>query len=324
VNTKTLFTAVFALLLSAGVFWSLSAGLSHHLGKPDPHASKAKKQSSAEALPLSAELKELEAEVNNNPKDIELRLRFADAMISEARKTGEVAHLMRAVQSYSKALEIEPRNKGALLGMANVSFESGVFDKAKDYFNRLLEVDPGNLKARTDLNLVKLQLGETEEALQGLQRLARENAKSFPITLSLALAQKMVGDRESARATANSALPLAPDEDGRKIVQNFLSGLDQPDQEKRALAADVSPAIAIDQFFRSHPIVGPKVKRISWSDATSVQVRLAEFPMDKMPPFAREKFIRSVKGLIQSFSSNVKVQLIADEDGKVMEEISAG
>jgi tetratricopeptide (TPR) repeat protein len=280
-------------------------------------------RSTVDSVPLPPALIELETKIKAQPNDVALLLEFAEKNIEEAKHTGEVGHLMRAVQSYSKVLQIDPGSGKALLGMANVSFESGVFDKARDYYDRLLEVEPGNLKARTDLALVLLQLGENQEALTRLEKLCQQNPDYFPSRLSLALARKLVGDKSGAKETALIAAKLAPDDEGRLVVSKFLEGIDKPTDVKPTTDEHVSPAIAIDQFFRNHQIVGPKLVQIRWTGPNSADVRLKEFPMDKMPPFARDKFIASVRAVLSGLPGEPTTLKIVDaETDVVMEEIS--
>jgi len=314
-NSSAVLNSVFALAITSGVFWTLCSGLSNHLATPTEVA---KKATATPAFPIPEELKELEAKISKDPENIPTLIEFADKNITLAKQSGEVAHLMRAVQSYSKVLNLNPANKDALFGMANLSFESGVFDKARDYYERFLEVDPGNLKARTDLSLVILQLGEVEDATARLKRLSSENPNYFPAKLSYALAQKVGGDREGARVTALEAYKISPDEDGKKVVENFIASVDKVEEAK--VPENVSPAIAVDQFFRQHPIVGPKLVQIRWTDAATAEIKLKEFPMDKMPPFAKEKFLKSIESMLGA--NKITLKLIDSETSAVMETIS--
>ena len=75
----------------------------------------------------------------------------------------------------------------------------------------------------------------------------------------------------------------------------------------------------------THPIVGPRVIRFDWTSPSAVSVRLADFPMDKMPPFARAKFRSSMGEKLAAAASGggvtgpVKVELVDDASGNVME-----
>lgn len=74
--------------------------------------------------------------------------------------------------------------------------------------------------------------------------------------------------------------------------------------------ADLSPAGQVLAFFQGHPIVGPKLKGISWPELKVAQVALENFPVDQMPPFAREKFITGVKESLKSLPEKTEIRLI--------------
>lgn len=81
-----------------------------------------------------------------------------------------------------------------------------------------------------------------------------------------------------------------------------------------------------------HPIVGPRVVRFEWKSATAGSVRIADFPMDRMPPFARDKFKSGMAAKIGQIAATggihepVTIDLVDDATGKVMDTLqgSAG
>lgn len=325
ISQSQLFTALFALLASSLVFWTVSAGLSSYLGRPEKMKEAAK---SAEPPAVPEVLKGLEAEVKADSNNPEKLLKFAEALAAEGEKAGDAGLLMRAIQNFSQVLAVDPKNPRALFGVANVSFESGVFDKAKEYYERYVAVDPNNLKAKTDLALVHLQLGETKEAVSRLEKLSEENPKYFPAKLSLALAKKVSGDLPAARKIAEDALELAPDNTGKEVVNSFLAGLDKPENTQAASTPEVSPesmspAMLVDQFFRNHPIVGPKIEQIRWVSTEVVEIRLNDFPMSQMPPFAKEKFFSNLKKAFEPLKDPLTTRFVDSASGNVMEEIKS-
>jgi len=75
----------------------------------------------------------------------------------------------------------------------------------------------------------------------------------------------------------------------------------------------------------THPIVGPRVVGFEWTGSASVRVKTADFPMDRMPPFARAKFKTGMSEKIQTVATAdgiagpVKVEIVDNASGAVME-----
>ena len=320
--------SVFLLLAGTCFFWTVCVSLSNYFGKPPPATESAGEKGSergnmagVKPPPLPDSLKPLEQATIDHPEDINGLNIYAENLVNEALKRSDPALLMRALQSYSKVVELDPLNQKALLGMATVAFENGVFDKAKDYFERYLALNPTDSKARTDYSLSMIQTGDSMGAEQVLSKMVMENPKSFPARLSLALAQKVSGKMKESKASAEAALQYAPDEKGQQVVNDFLLNLNKVEPVTQATAestSEVSPAIAIDNFFRKHPIIGPKVQKISWPSESVVEITLLEFPMEQMPEFAKEKLKKSMANLVQQLKMKLTIRFVAAETGKVI------
>jgi hypothetical protein len=77
----------------------------------------------------------------------------------------------------------------------------------------------------------------------------------------------------------------------------------------------------------THPIVGPRIASFDWSSPTSVTVKIADFPMDRMPPFARAKFKSGIADKVAAaakangVAGPVTMQIEDAASGSVMETI---
>lgn len=75
----------------------------------------------------------------------------------------------------------------------------------------------------------------------------------------------------------------------------------------------------------THPIVGPRVASFEWTGPASVRVKIADFPMDRMPPFARAKFKSGMTEKMQAVATAdgvagaVTVEIVDNASGAVME-----
>ena len=77
----------------------------------------------------------------------------------------------------------------------------------------------------------------------------------------------------------------------------------------------------------THPIVGPRVVSFQWKDAASMAVKVADFPMDRMPPFARTRFETNMSERIGQIASKnavtgqVTVEIVDNASGNVMDTV---
>ena len=60
-------------------------------------------------------------------------------------------------------------------------------------------------------------------------------------------------------------------------------------------------------MMRNLPVAGPKVASVQWPSTMRAKVMMDNFPMDAMPPFARDKFIADIKSGLESAKSVHKV-----------------
>jgi tetratricopeptide (TPR) repeat protein len=239
-----------------------------------------------------------------------------------------------------KQLQADPNNIDALLELANISFEGGVFDKAVDYLERaaklIPETDSRFEKVNTDIALASLQLGRTERSIAILEKLLTKNSELFPARLALALSLKMNKQIEEATKVANIALAKAPDEEAKAVVNRFLAEINNPitppSKEDTPLPPlksnispeEMSPGILVQSFFKNHPIIGPKVKSITWSDAQTAVISLADFPVEAMPPFAKAKLETSIQETFAKLSEKITIKLVDDGTKQTLIEYLVG
>jgi tetratricopeptide (TPR) repeat protein len=85
---------------------------------------------------------------------------------------------------------------------------------------------------------------------------------------------------------------------------------------------------AVADMMRNLPVAGPKVAKVQWPSTMRAKVMMDNFPMDAMPPFARDKFIADIKSGLESAKSahkvagTVTVDIADAQSGRVMESVS--
>ncbi len=84
----------------------------------------------------------------------------------------------------------------------------------------------------------------------------------------------------------------------------------------------------IERMVRNIPFAGPKVQSVKWPDKLKATVLMDNFPMDKMPPFAKQMFESDLKNGIKNAKTDhrikgtVVVEIADTASGAVMERVS--
>jgi tetratricopeptide (TPR) repeat protein len=85
---------------------------------------------------------------------------------------------------------------------------------------------------------------------------------------------------------------------------------------------------AVADMMRKLPVAGSKVTAVQWPSTMRAKVMMDNFPMDAMPPFARDKFIADIKSGLESAKNahkvgdTVTVDIADAQSGRVMESVS--
>jgi Flp pilus assembly protein TadD len=332
-------TPTFLLLGIALVLWSASAGLSHYLARDfeREHGSK-KGLQQAQSAPSSEDFAKLQKEGKENPKDVDVQLRLGYAQVQEAYQSSNGALLMDAVKTFQGVLELSPENPDALLGLASLCLQNGILDKALDYYPRYLAKRPDDIRAKTDYALVNFRADKFEEGKKLVDEILTKEPSFFPAHMVMAFAYRMNGRIDEARSQAMNARGFAPNETLRTEVDAFIAGLDNPQQEasaegtsqpaatsERAAPEELqSPAMKIESFVKNHTILGPKFRGLEWEGETLVHIKLEQFPVEQMPPFAKQVFISKTKSALRELSDAVKLRFIDAETSKELLVVSVG
>jgi tetratricopeptide (TPR) repeat protein len=119
------------------------------------------------------------------------------------------------------------------------------------------------------------------------------------------------------------------DASSNRVMQSVT--VNAADAAAGGAAAAVSPGTfqdAVADMMRKLPVAGPKVATVQWPSTMRAKVMMDNFPMDAMPPFARDKFIADIKSGLESAKSahkiagTVTVDIADAQSGRVMESVS--
>jgi len=295
------------MLSFALFFWSISSGLSNHLGKPKPRKKVETKQ--------IADLTEV---VKTNPNDEKANMDLAFSLVKNGFENGDMKLIMQAVQVFRNVLDINPNNEQALIGLASLCLQSGVLDKADTYYQRYLEVKPNDLNAKADFAMVKFKLKQVDKGEKLLQEIIKKDQKLFSAyavgSIAYNAISKTSGMKERFNFYFSKAKQTAPSIDAIRNLENAFKGeahykdhegnleaaKGQESQELKVEEIQIKKAENkkdLESYFIRHQIIGPKLVSHNWKE-NILNLELKEFPVDKMPAFAKAKFISGINEVV--------------------------
>ena len=146
---------------------------------------------------------------------------------------------------------------------------------------------------------------------------------------NLGVAYGEQNDKGDSAIAFTKAISLAPDDDRRnQAKQAFTKYTGMPAEQADKVASTLpGPKVAkehrrgrrfghryapapkphaggfhssFEEMIRNIPFAGPKVSAVNWPENQKATVMMDHFPMDQMPPFAKDKFLGDLKAGIDS------------------------
>lgn len=317
------------LILAAALFGLGYAGQSY-LGGEAPTLSQSEHAMQSYTDP---NLERLRAAVKSEPGNLGHIRALAEAL---GRKITELEEpptelVFEIIQSLGQILQREPEDRQALISMANISFNQRAFDKAAEYYDRYLKLVPDDTDARSNRASALGFLGEHERAISELDAVLAKEPNNFQAIAFKAVTYAGMGNYAQATAIGKQALKIAPNDEARARLQDFL------DKVTAAPSAPTSEAVpagssasatsgasvgvpALTAKLKAHPIAGAKFSRIE-ERRDALRLLFNDFPMASMPPFMRDKFLKTVQGYAADAGlASHKLQFVDERSGEVMAE----
>lgn len=331
----------FVLVLGLAIsLWSVTTIVSGYLATTEFPQGKAA-GSSADTKPTganTAQLETLRTKVSSIPDNEEARIELGRELIAIGQKNSDSKLLMEGLEHYSAALRINPQNLVALRELAAICLENAVLDKALEYYDRILAIVPDDDKAQVDRALALVQLERHSDAIAAMKALLERAPALFAANMTLAVAYRGAGELPAAEAAGKLALQLAPNDEGRTIVSNFLNSLKENHKEQSLTGPDsgateqpeqpstltLSPANTIAQHLNSHPIIAPKIVAIRWSSAELCLVELKDFPVEQMPEFAKQKFLAGLRDRFAKLPEKITLRFVEANTDRQLLELTVG
>jgi cytochrome c-type biogenesis protein CcmH/NrfG len=283
-------------------------------GAPRAGAATASEPASTQALPdghpktrveLPAEVKtfiaDLDTKAKQKPKDVDAWVKLA--LVNSRAAQLDPSYSDAAFAAFQHVLELDPKNADALRGMAEIHYDRDEHGEAIPFFERYLALRPEDASARTDLGTMYLYNGDPTRAVATYKETIRRNPAFLQAHYNLAVAYHRQGDTPAALTELTTARGLATEDEVRKQIDDMIASLKSgrppggggaPPGAAAGEAATPGPRTpfqsAVEEAFKAHPIMGPKIVRFEWTAPAAGRVFMQDFPIQGMPPAVREKF----------------------------------
>jgi tetratricopeptide (TPR) repeat protein len=284
---------------------------------------------------------ELAEKAAASPEDLATWQRLAQVQSRAAQV--DPSYYAPALEALRHVLELEPKDPEALRGVAGVHYDLTQYAQSVPYFEQYLALRPDDAGARTDLATVRLHLGEVERAVAEYRAIIAADPSFVQARYNLGVALHREGKTEEALDEFQKARGLTSDP---RIQARLDQIIGQLDPQAVAAAAASAPAAAggtggspdatprtpyqaaVERFFRTHEIVGPKLVAIEWPSDTRARVLVRDFPMAAMPPFARTKFTSRIEEALRDAKQSggvrdtTEVAIVDAATGAVMDTVA--
>ncbi|MGB6551894.1 MAG: tetratricopeptide repeat protein [Candidatus Binataceae bacterium] len=297
-------------------------------------------------LPTEARsfIDKIEKDAKAKPKDAAAWIELGNVSMRAAMF--DDTYYGKAIDAYGHVLKLEPDNLQALRGIGDIDYDTNKYDQAIAAYEHYLKKKPDDPEVRTDLGTMYLYTGNPDQALVQYQRAIKIKPDMFQAYYNMGVAFAQQNKQGDAQAALTKAYSLAPDDNAKGQVKDLMAKIAGGGAGPVASAASdanaagsQTPATAVaqpattfqgdlEQIVRGLPIAGPKVGSFQWSSKTRAKLLMDNFPMDQMPPFAKQKFMTDLKSGIDTakkdykVSGPVEVQIIDTASGRVMETVT--
>ena len=281
-----------------------------------------------------------EQEAEAKPKDVEAWVKLGTVCMRAA--LFDHSYYDKAAKAYAHVLKLDPDNLDALRGIGDIDYDQQKFDQATAAYEHYLKKKPDDPEVLTDLGTMYLYTGNADDAIKKYKKAISIKPDMYQPYFNLGVAYGEGGDKADAAIALTKAISLAPDDDRRKEAKTAFAkytGMSADQGEKMAATVknNTAPVTApaagsfqssFEAMVRGLPVAGQKVSSIQWPDKHKAMLLMANFPMDQMPPMARNKFMSDLKAGIDSakaahkVTTPVEVDIVDAQTGRVMQTVT--
>ncbi len=293
------------------------------------------------AIPEDAKkfLADLANAANAAPQDLKTWKSLAEAQVRTSRI--DSSYRSAALASYRHVLELAPNDLDALRGLGNVYYDLEEFAKAIEHYQQYLALKPDDANVRTDMGTMYLYSRDVDRAITEYQTVVAQKPDFFQAYFNLGIAYQEKGDAAKAREMLTRARGMTTDKTIQEridqVLAQFTGGTTMGAPSSSPAPSPASPSVAsalspfqqtVDQLFRAHEIMGPRISRIEWTATARARVLFQNFPMSAMPPEVRERFLGKLREQVHAakkthqINDAVMIELIDVDTNQVMDTLS--
>jgi len=246
----------------------------------------------------------------------------------------------QAIAAYEHYLKKKPDDPEVRTDLGTMYLYTGNADQAVVQYKKAIASKPGFFQAYYNMGIALAQENKPDDAGATLKQAmalapddtARDQVKDLLAKLNgapAAGASKQAASAstpKSAAAKNTAAAAASPASSSAPSAAIAAKAPASPAAQRSPSADDFHDDI--ETMVRGLPVAGPKVTSVEWPDKLKAKVLMDHFPMDQMPPFAKDKFVSDLKAGIDSakkdnnISSPVEVNIVDGASGSVMETIT--
>jgi len=299
-------------------------------------------------LPTEARtfIDKVEKDANDKPDDVAAWVKLGTVTMRAA--LFDNSYYKKAAEAYGHVLKLDPENLDALRGIGDIDYDQQHYDEAAAAYEHYLKHKPKDPEVITDLGTMYLYTSNPDQAIVQYKKAIAIKPDMFQPYYNLGVAYGEQNDKGDSAIAFTKAISLAPDDDRRnQAKQAFTKYTGMPAEQADKIAstlpgpkmasADTAPApkphaatfhSSFEEMIRNIPFAGPKVSAVNWPENQKATVMMDNFPMDQMPPFAKDKFLGDLKAGIDSAKSAnhvtgpVEVDIVDAQSGKVMQSVT--
>lgn len=241
-------------------------------------------------------------------------MKLVDHMIDSARF--HKGYLYQAALVLERLLGDYPTHAYALRKVGNIYYQLGNAEKAALFYERYLALHPEDANAHVDLGTVYLQLGDPPSAIAQYEHALQLFPDFYNAHFNLAFTYEQMG-RDELQAFHKNKADTIDASVGRQLAPE-IELPKVPETAPNRSFADSSSADAqtLEQFFRNHSIIGPKMRGFRVNGGVAILL-VENFPMEAMPPMAREAFEKKVMDQLNQLQEPLLLEIRDSDNGKL-------
>jgi len=302
-------------------------------------------------LPTEARtfIDKVEKEANDKPNDVDAWVKFGTVSMRAA--LFDNSYYQKAAKAYAHVLKLDPDNPDALRGVGDIDYDQQHYDEAAAAYEHYLKKNPKDPEVITDLGTMYLYTNNADQAVIQYKKAIAIKPDMFQPYYNLGVAYGEQRDKGDAAIAFTKAISLAPDDDRKNQAKEAFTkytGMSADQATKIASALPGAKTVTMpdggaasktaskgggfhasfEDMMRNIPFAGPKVSEINWLENNKAMVMMDHFPMDQMPPFAKDKFLGDLKSGIDSakaanhVTGTVQVDIVDSQTGRVMQSVT--